>query len=229
MLEVPHSKPAIAVQHEMGFVDMDLEIEMERILLAYSIGDLADERIVKSLYNSMYDKKVPGFCSAVNDAMDMFNLKLNPINKNNRRDDLKTRIVEIQRKRLLKAMCISSKCDRMLLNFDFDGKMKRYLKVLPFKEAQIIFLYRARMFPTKDNFKGRWSTSCLCAYCCNTETDEHLFQCCGYMDIVDGAVDHISLMKLNAKDDKLKVYAEVLLRVSARLLASREDKELNRK
>ena len=85
------------------------------------------------------------------------------------------------------------------------------------------------MFPTKDNFKGRWSTSCLCVYCCNVETDEHLLQCCGYMDLVNGAVDHMSLLKLDVNDEKLKGYAEILLQVHERLLGNREDKELHGK
>ena len=227
VLEVPQSTPALAVQHELGFVDMDLEVEMERILLYYAVEEMDDKRIVKPLFKSMFDKNVPGFCSAVNNAITIFNLKENPIDIEDKRKDLKTRMVQIQRDRILKAMLISSKCNGLILNFDYDGKMKRYMKVLPFKEAQIIFLYRARMFPTKDNFKGRWAISCLCSYCCGNETDEHLFKCCGYLDLVKGNINHISLMKLDSDDETLKQYAQVLLQIYSRIMIGRNDKELN--
>ena len=105
--------------------------------------------------------------------------------------------------------------------------MKKYLKVLPFKDAKVLFQYRTRMFPTKDNFKERFSKSLLCNYCCNVETDVHLFECCGYMDLVNGEVDHKTLMSLDCDDDTLQKYASILSKVYTRLSDSKEDKELN--
>ena len=95
---------------------------------------------------------------------------------------LKRKLTEIQRRRLVESMMKASKTDSMLLNFSYDGGMKGYLLQLPFNEARIIFMLRSRMFPTKSNFPNRWSSSILCTFCCNIDTDEHLFQWCGYMD-----------------------------------------------
>ena len=83
------------------------------------------------------------------------------------------------------------------------------------------------MFPTSINFKGRWSSSFLCMYCCNVETDEHLFRCCGYIDIVQNKLNHTSLIKLDVTMEMLSEYAKILLRVHERLMNGREDKELN--
>ena len=44
---------------------------------------------------------------------------------------------------------------------------------------------RFRMWPTKDNFPGRWNgTECNC--CGLKDTDEHILLCPGYADIVGG-------------------------------------------
>ena len=140
---------------------------------------------------------------------------------------MKKKLVEMQKKRLIKGILTSSKCDGFITNFTFDGVMKRYLNELVFSEARIIFMYRARMFPTKSNFKERWSSSILCVYCCNVESDEHLFTCCGYVDIIRGKLNHSSLMKLDGDAQILSEYAKILLQVHDRLMIGREDKELN--
>ena len=70
---------------------------------------------------------------------------------------LKKKIIQIQKERLVAEMMADSKTDRLLLhNFHFDGNVKSYLLELPFEEARAVFMLRSRMFPTKDNFKGRW-------------------------------------------------------------------------
>ena len=96
-------------------------------------------------------------------------------------------------------MLKASKTDAMLMNFNYDGKMKPYLLKLPFYEARIIFMLRTRMFPTRTNFPLRWSSSNLCVYCCSLDTDEHLFQCCGYSDVHEDNIDHCMFMKLSSE------------------------------
>ena len=41
------------------------------------------------------------------------------------------------------------------------------------------------MWPTKDNFPGRWKGT-NCNSCGYRDTDEHILLCPGYADIVDG-------------------------------------------
>ena len=43
------------------------------------------------------------------------------------------------------------------------------------------------MIPTKANFPGRWSGT-LCNVCNFEDTDEHLFHCPGYQDLLDDDV-----------------------------------------
>ena len=109
-----------------------------------------------------------------------------------------------------------SKCDRLLLNnFQFDGKVRKYLYELPFEEARVIFMLRVRMFPTKGNFKGRWGSD-ECEYCGCLETDIHLFTCPGYSDLLDG-VDFEMFLTLNASNEKLSFGARKMLKVLQRL------------
>jgi hypothetical protein len=218
----------LAIQYEFGVIDLDLEVEMERILLVKSVGDMGEERVVKSLLMSMMEYKVPGVCTAMIKASKLFNLERKALKDADRRDDLKKRLVEIQRERLVKGILFSSKCDQLIMYFDFDGNMKDYLRKLSFIEARIVFTYRARMFPTKENFPGRWTTSMLCVYCCNLESDQHLFNCCGYMDVISNSgITHESLIRLESCVETLSRYAKVLIKIYDRLMVGREDKELN--
>ena len=96
---------------------------------------------------------------------------------------LKQKVVELQGQRLQKQMVSQSKTDRLLLSsFAFHGKRQKYLD-LPFNQARIIFMVRCRMLLTKDNFPGRWEGS-LCNVCGCVDTDEHLFRCPGFTDIL---------------------------------------------
>ena len=124
-------------------------------------------------------------------------------------------------------MMKASKTDSLLLNFDYDGKMKSYLLKLPFHEARIIFLLRARMFPTRTNFPQRWSSSNLYVFCCGLDTDEHLFQCCGYMDLHEEMVDYNMFIKLSCDMDTLSVGAKILIRLHDRLLCANKDSDIN--
>ena len=115
----------------------------------------------------------------------------------------------------------------MLLNFNYDWKVKDYLVQLPFHEARMIFLVRSRMFPTKANFPGRWSVSNLCTFCCNVATDEHLFGCCGYMDLHNGEINYHTMLRLNCEMDMLSYAARELSNIHDRLLQVNEDGGLN--
>ena len=63
------STPTTAVIHDMGVVDLDLEVAMERILLASKLLKMDDSRISKRLLTSMLEKKVPGFCTYLMEAL----------------------------------------------------------------------------------------------------------------------------------------------------------------
>ena len=146
----------------------------------------------------------------------------------NERKVIKEKLVEIQERRLIKGMLKLSKTDGILRNISFDGKAKEYLVKLNFDESKMICLLRCRMFPTKVNFPNRWGESKLCIYCCEEETDEHLFSCCGYMDLNTGKCCHSMFMKLECGIEQLSEGARVLMRIYDRLLMTNEDGMLNR-
>ena len=132
------------------------------------------------------------------------------------RQVLKSKIIEIQRERLVDQMLKESKCDRLLLHkFQFDGKIKKYLVDLPFEEARVVFMLRVRMFPTKNNFKGRWGSD-ECSYCGCLESDVHLFSCVGYNDLL-GDVNFDMFMTLEASNEELSFGAQRLMKVVERL------------
>ena len=69
IMEDPGSTPTDAILHDLGLVDFDLEIEMERIILASKVTKQDNGRISKRLFESLYDKKIPGFCEALENAL----------------------------------------------------------------------------------------------------------------------------------------------------------------
>ena len=218
VLELPYSTPSSGVKYEFGLTDLDLDCVMEKIILAYDT--LKTEGIARDLLAKMMENKVPGFCLEVLQCLKVMGLNEHSeeLQKESKalRLLLKSRIVGIQRERLVEQMLIESKCDGLLLyDFHFDGKMQKYLVDLPFEEARVVFMLRVRMFPTKSNFKGRWGTD-ECSYCGCLESDVHLFSCVGYNDLL-GCVNYDSFMTLNASIDELSAGAKQLLKVVDRL------------
>ena len=80
VLELPRSTPTTAIQHEFGIVDMDLEIDMERILLAVKVLDMDEQRVAKQLLLRMMEKNVPGFCQAASQSLERFGIALEVFN-----------------------------------------------------------------------------------------------------------------------------------------------------
>ena len=142
--------------------------------------------------------------------------------KRNVRKVMKKKLIKKQGEVLFKKMMKESKCDGILFTFKFNGCMMKYLTELPFNKAQIIFKFGARMFPTKSNFPNRWKgTNCI--HCGKLETDEHLFSCIGYSDILSEDLSYKSLFTLDAKIPKLHRDAEMLQKVYNRLETLKEN------
>ena len=76
------------------------------------------------------------------------------------------------------------------------------------------------MLPTKDNFPARWKGT-SCNVCGRDDTDEHLFVCPGFADILD---DTVSLEMFFADNDLelLKSAAEKMVKVIERLKVIQE-------
>ena len=74
VLQVPTSTPSAAIKHDLGVTDMDLEVAMERILLASKILQMSDNRISKQLLSSMLEKEIPGFCTSLVDSMKLIGI-----------------------------------------------------------------------------------------------------------------------------------------------------------
>ena len=218
VMELPYSTPSTAIKYEFGITDMELDVEMERVMLMCDIMK-KDSSVGKQLLQTMRLKQVPGFCHDLEKALQKFGLADNSeiFTKDNKvvRETIKKKIVEIESGQLALKMLAESKSDRLLLNgYLFDGKIKKYLLELPFEEARVVFMIRCRMFPTKDNFKGRWGTDCT--YCNCPETDMHLFACAGYGDLLEG-ISFDTFILLNSSIDDLSYGARCLIRVKERL------------
>ena len=50
-------------------MDLALEIDLERMILASKVIKQDGDRISEKLSESMYDKKIPGFCEALENTM----------------------------------------------------------------------------------------------------------------------------------------------------------------
>ena len=220
VLQVPSSTPSAAIQFEFGVNDLSLEVLMEKIILAVETLNRDENRISKQLLESMLQKNVPGFCTEVNDACRIFQVSLGELQKqNNVREVLKKKIITMQAAELIKRMLISSKMDMVLQSGAvYNGRMMKYLAELDFLEARAIFMSRYRMWPTKENFPGRWS-GVSCNICGLKDTDKHIFKCPGYCDLIKGQFDHDVFWDENALNDtpRLKGIAEVVLGLIERM------------
>ena len=168
----------------------------------------------------MLDKKVPGFCTELLEACEILDVSIDMLVKvEDVREVLKKKVIDIQASQLITRMVASSKMDRVILGgYHYDGKMKKYLFELDFWQARAIFMARYRMWPTKDNFPGRW-LGFACNICGMRDTDEHVLSCPGYADIVNGKVQYAMLWDSVVLEDmdKMKeigaICAEVIVRM----------------
>ena len=228
IIQMPGSTPTAAVKHDLGIVDLDLEVAMERVLLVSKVLQKDDSRISKRLLTSMMEKSVPGFCTTLEESLELLGIsEINELDKvKDKRKYVKGTMVEVQKKRLIEEMLKGSKTDHFLENFDYDGRIKNYFLKMPYKEARIIFMWRSRMFPTKCNFPNRWSKSKLCGFCLRLDTDEHLLNCCGYMDIHQNKLNNRMFWLVDSDIEGLKVGAQILLKIHERLLVVNEDADI---
>ena len=219
-MELPFSTPSIAIQYEFGIVDMDLEVCMEKVLLYYEMTKKDERSVGKKMLNEMMKKKIVGFCTEVESAFCTLHLdeeKPDPAKSMKEiRQIIKTKLVELQQRRVMDGMMEASKTDAMLMqNFVFDGKVKKYLTHLQFEQARAVFMLRSRMLPTKENFKGRWKSQ-ECLYCHRLESDMHLFSCPGYDDLLSGK-EYWKFMSLSMDMEELVDGAKMLIKVKERL------------
>ena len=114
---------------------------------------------------------------------------------------------------LVKRMLLSSKMDMVLQSGAvYNGRMMKYLLELNFFEARAIFMSRYRMWPTKENFPGRWN-GVACNICGCNDTDRHIFMCPGYSDIIKEKFQYDVFWDVNVLNDvsRLKDIAGVVL------------------
>ena len=193
---------------------------MEKVILAVETLRLDENRLSRRIFEAMFNKQIPGFCSEVVEACSILDVSIERlVTVKDVRQVLKERIIHIQSGELLKRMVISSKMDRVITGgFKFNGKMMRYLSELNFQQARAIFMTRYRMWPTKDNFPGRWKgVDCNC--CGHRDTDEHILLCPGYSDIIDkNFVFEVFWDEKVLNDmERLKYIADTVVRVIERI------------
>ena len=218
VMEVSHSTPSIAIQCEFGLMDMSLEIALGKVLFTLKILKSCEDRVARRLLKAMLSKSVPGYCSHVRSiCREIFGTTVEELLSydGDVKDWLKKAAYKVQEERLVLQMLKSSKTNAILLHsFQFDGKRKAYLN-FPFQEAKIIFQLRTRMFLTKDNFPGRWIGK-NCNICGRFDTDQHLFTCSGYKDLL-GGLKYQMFVDLTASDELLREGATQLIKVNERL------------
>ena len=226
LLEMPASTPSVAVQYEFAIKNLELDVYMEKLVLMVEVLKKDDANIAKMLLERMLIKKIPGFCQEVVESAKMLEVDLDELKMMSCskavRTHLKKRIVSVQGKRLAAKMMLGSKAGVLLMDYEYEGKIKKYLIEMEFGEARVIFMLRAKMIPTKENFRGRWASQ-ECSFCSQLETDMHLFSCCGYIDLL-GDVNYWALIRLQASGDEMSRGARRLMRAIERLeLVHRDD------
>ena len=220
VLQVPKSTPSDAILYEFGINDLVLDVLMEKVILAVETLSCNENRISKRILEAMMIKNVPGFCTELVEACQILDVSVEKlINEKDVRSMLKKKVVELQAAELMRRMIASSKMDKVILNgFCFDGRMMKYLNELDLNEARAIFMSRYRMWPTKTNYPGRWK-DCECNVCGLRDTDDHIFSCPGYTDIIGGKFRFDAFWDSKILEDmtKLKEIAAVVLEILSRL------------
>ena len=82
-------------------------------------------------------------------------------------------------------------------------------------------MVRCRMLLTKDNFPGRWEGT-LCNVCDCPDTDEHLFRCPGFIDILDEEISYELFFADDQDLSTLGMAAEKMIKVNNRLKVIQE-------
>ena len=223
-MELPYSTPSAAIKYEFGLIDLSLEILMEKVLFAVKVLRSDDDRKAKQLLQIMLSKKVPGFCTHVLDiCANVFEMGIGELveMEEDVRKVLKEKLIGLQDMRIRKQMITQSKTDQLLMrSYSFNGQRKKYLD-LPFRLARIVFMVRCRMLLTKDNFPGRWQGT-VCNVCSSPDTDEHLFRCPGFTDILDDSVSYNLFLSDEQDLETLAGAAEKMLLVNERLKVIQE-------
>ena len=178
-----------AIQYDFGINDLTLDILLEKVVLGIQTLKRDDARISKQLLRALLAKNVPGFCTELSEACEILQVNIEELlTVKNVRTYMKKKVIIIQSRELLKRMLLSSKMDRSVVSgFSFDGRMMKYLRELKFVEARAVFMSRYRMWPNKVNFPGRWGENLNCNVCGLLDSDEHVFTCPGYTDILSVA------------------------------------------
>ena len=92
----------------------------------------------------MMEKRVPGFCTTLEESLELLGIKniteLDVVK--DKRKYVKGFMIEVQKKRIVEEMLKGSKTDHFLENFNYDGRMKSYLLKMPYQEARMIFMWR---------------------------------------------------------------------------------------
>ena len=220
VLQLPSSTPSVAIQYDFGINDLTLDILMEKIILAVTTLKLDESRLSRRIFEAMFKKQIPGFCTEVTEACSILGVSVEVlVAEKDVRQVLKKKVIEIQSGELLKRMILGSKMDRVITSgFSFSGTMMKYLSELNFWQARAIFMSRYRMWPTKENFPGRWKgTECNC--CGYPDTDEHILVCPGYSDIVEGKFEFGVFWDEETLTDvgKLEVIADTVLMLIERM------------
>ena len=99
---------------------MDLEVCMEKVLLYYDLMKKDQKSVGKKLLDEMMMKKVPGFCTEVENAMctlDLGDVKPDATKTMKEiRKIIKAKLVELQGRRVVETMMEASKTDAMLMH-----------------------------------------------------------------------------------------------------------------
>ena len=96
MLQLPSSTPSVAVQYEFGINDLTLDILMEKVILAVETLRLDENRLSRRIFEAMFKKQIPGFCSEVVEACSILDVSIERlVTVKDVRQVLKERIIDI--------------------------------------------------------------------------------------------------------------------------------------
>ena len=103
-------------KYEFGITDLALDVLMEKVILGVQTLKCDDVRISKQILESLLRKNVPGFCTELKEACDIFEVSMESlINASDVRHVLKEKVNKIQETELMKRMVGGSKMDGVIL------------------------------------------------------------------------------------------------------------------
>lgn len=101
-----------------------------------------NKKICKQLLKKMMEKKIPGFCTQVDKYLSLFGCNsIEELSKKiNIREYVKKEAIQIQKEKLFKELMLKTKTNKIVINYEFNGKPLKYTEMKCHSRGRELYL-----------------------------------------------------------------------------------------